>query len=68
MNNTKQQTININPENLPEVKCGCGCSIFVQGTQIRKVSALLSPEGKDSYLFIPVFVCKDCKLELPNTP
>lgn len=44
-----------------EVICdSCGNNVFSQGVFLRKVSALLNPDGKDGYLPIPTFYCTSC--------
>jgi uncharacterized Zn finger protein len=44
-----------------EVKCDqCGNNVFSQGVFLRKISALVSPEGRDGYLPIPTFHCTSC--------
>ena len=41
----------------------CGNQLWDQKIQLRKVSALLSPTGKEMYLQAPILVCTEC-----NTP
>lgn len=44
-----------------EVKCDkCENTTFNQGVFLRKVSALVNPEGRDAYLPIPTFYCTSC--------
>lgn len=59
MNNEMQ--IRINPDDLLDVKCG-GCEnlYFEQVLQIKKLSALQSPNGKESLIPVPVFRCTSC--------
>lgn len=40
--------------------CKCGNHTFVAGTFLRKVSALLSPNGTAGILPIPTFLCNAC--------
>jgi len=44
-----------------EVNCtNCGNTVFNQGVFLRKVSALINPDGRDGYLPIPTFYCVSC--------
>ena len=44
-----------------EIVCDeCGCKSFHPPFLIRKVSALLSPSGKESIIPIQVFACDSC--------
>ncbi len=38
----------------------CGNVTFNQGVFLRKVSALVNPDGRDAYLPIPTFTCTAC--------
>lgn len=38
----------------------CGCKVFQEGVMIRKVSALLTGQGKPGLVPIPVFLCAEC--------
>jgi len=59
MNNEMQ--IRINPDDLLDVKCeGCENLYFEQVLQIKKLSALQSPNGKESLIPVPVFRCTSC--------
>ena len=53
--------INIKPEDLKDIICGeCGSKYFRQVQAFKRISALLSPTGKEQILPIPVFRCDDC--------
>ena len=58
-----EQTVNI-PVSLDQtdaIKCDeCGKSTFRPAFLLRKVSALLSPNGKDAVIPIQVFACDSC--------
>ena len=57
----QQQRSNIDINSTSEVKCdGCGNNVFNQGVFLRKVSALVNPDGRDGYLPIPTFYCTSC--------
>ena len=44
-----------------ELKCDeCGCTTFHPAFLLRKVSALLSPNGKETIVPIQVFACDSC--------
>jgi uncharacterized Zn finger protein len=59
MNNEMQ--IRINPDDLLDVKCeGCDNLYFEQVLQIKKLSALQSPNGQESLIPVPVFRCTSC--------
>ena len=59
--NQHQQQININPEDLVDVTCDkCGNQTFVQAFLFKKLSAVLSPNGKDSMIPLQVFKCDEC--------
>lgn len=60
-----------NPDELPDVVCGnpeCGGTVFIQAQRIKKVSALLSPDGTARYIQTPVGVCLKCSTPLPLRP
>ena len=39
----------------------CGNKYFTEVTAIKKISALVSPTGKEILVPIPVLACADCK-------
>jgi len=39
----------------------CGNKYFTEATLVKKVSALVSPTGKEILIPIPVLACLDCK-------
>lgn len=43
----------------------CGSKIFHEAVVLKKVSAILSPTGKEELMPIPVFVCDKCG-EIPD--
>jgi len=49
----------------PNVVCECGCKIFVPAVALKKVSALVSPTGKEEIIDIPVYICSKCG-EIPQ--
>ena len=68
LNDKAPMRINVNPADLPEVLCECGCDTFIQGVRIRKVSALISPDGQEKYIHIPTSACVKCHTALPDKP
>ena len=73
----EQQQMNIDPSKTEVVECQaigtdpidgimkpCGNTTWDQKIQLRKVSAILSPTGKEMYLQAPILVCAECNTEL----
>ena len=57
------QNININVDlkQTDEIKCDeCDSTVFHPAFILRKVSALLSPSGKETVIPIQVFACDSC--------
>jgi len=53
--------INIKPEDLKDICCEqCGSKYFRQVNAFKRISALLSPTGKEQILPVPVFRCDEC--------
>ena len=45
----------------PNVVCSkCGSKVFREGLILKKVSALVSPTGREELYPIPVYVCDKC--------
>lgn len=51
--------------NSPNVACKCGCKTFIPAVALKKVSALVSPTGKEEIMDIPIYVCSKCG-EIPS--
>jgi len=77
MNLTRQQKkqakkpvqLNINPDTLPDIECiECKSKYFIQALRIKRVSAIISPDGKERYVQIPVMLCASCNEELSQKP
>tara|TARA_R110001592_G_scaffold316154_2_gene592401 strand:- start:1207 stop:1482 length:276 start_codon:yes stop_codon:yes gene_type:complete len=64
MNQTQQQpkqNININPSDLVDVLCEkCECQTFTQVFLFKKLSAVLSPTGKDTMVPLQTYKCTEC--------
>ena len=57
----EQQTMQINPEDTTPVICSkCKSEVFQMGFMIRKLSAIMSPDGKEQQFQIPVAICMGC--------
>jgi len=51
----------IDASDLDDILCEeCGGKIFRQASMFKKLSALISPTGKEQIVPIPVFRCDDC--------
>ena len=44
----------------PNIVCECGCKTFVQVYVLKKLSALISPTGRQEILDIPLYKCSAC--------
>lgn len=59
--NQNQQQININPEDTTGVACvKCSTEFFIPVYMLRKVSAIISPSGKEETIQVPVMACAQC--------
>ena len=53
--------VNIKPEDLKDIACeNCGCKYFRQVSAFKRVSALVSPTGKEQIVPVPTFRCDEC--------
>ena len=53
--------LRVNPSDLQDVSCEkCGNDTFREACFVKRVPALLSPTGKDSYLPVATFACLSC--------
>ena len=53
--------INIDPKDLKDIGCeSCGCQFFRQVSAFKRISALVSPTGKEQIVPVPTFRCDDC--------
>ena len=61
-----QQQVQIDLSDADTMKCQkCENSIFIQGYVIKKISAIVSPTGKEVIAPIQVFNCGNCGEILP---
>jgi DNA-directed RNA polymerase subunit RPC12/RpoP len=55
------QQIQINPEDTTGVVCPqCNSEFFIPVYMLRKVSALISPSGREEIIQVPVMACSQC--------
>lgn len=60
--------LNITLDQTEKLVCdSCQGETFQQVFLLRKIGALLSPNGKESLMPIPVFECSSCGTVLPET-
>ncbi len=52
----------------PNEVCECGSELFLQGVVLRRISAIVSPSGKDEIATLPVLSCVVCKQGHPGNP
>ena len=61
-----KQQVQVDLKDADTMKCqSCGNSIFIQGYVIKKISAIVSPTGKEVIARIQVFNCGNCGEMLP---
>ena len=57
----QQPNINIRPEDLKNIVCeNCGGRFFREVQAFKRISALISPTGKEQIMPVPTFRCDDC--------
>ena len=53
--------LNINPSDLTDIVCDkCGSQCFVPTFLFKKLSAVLSPNGKETIIPMQIYRCADC--------
>ena len=61
LNRPQGLNLNIKPEDLKDIVCeNCGSKYFRQVQAFKRLSALISPSGKEQIVPIPVFRCDEC--------
>ena len=61
LNMNQQKQIKINPNDLTDVVCDkCGEQTFEPVFLFKKLSAVMSPTGKDSLIPLQVYRCTEC--------
>ena len=59
--NQGQTQVQINPSDLTDVMCDkCDNQTFAPAFMFKKLSAVLSPSGKDSLIPLQVYACTKC--------
>ena len=59
--NREQPGLNVDFSQTTEIVCGkCKNDTFIPAFKMRKLSALLSPAGKETIIPINVFACNKC--------
>lgn len=53
--------LKLNPKDLESVVCeSCGNDTFVESYFLKRVSALISPDGQEKFVPLPTFKCSSC--------
>ncbi len=66
MNDNTQAHLNLDVTKLPTMRCiRCGGFTFNDAYVIKKVSAIVSPSGKETAAPIQIFTCANCGTILP---
>ena len=61
MNNPQQPQMKVDMSQTTSVSCeACKHDVFIPSFKLRKLSALLSPHGKETMIPIQVFACAKC--------
>tara|TARA_R110002050_G_scaffold53815_4_gene122221 strand:- start:1297 stop:1557 length:261 start_codon:yes stop_codon:yes gene_type:complete len=61
MDQKKGLNMQIKPEDLKDIACEqCGCKYFRQVNAFKRISALVSPTGKEQIVPVPTFRCDEC--------
>ena len=61
-----QQQVQVDLKDADTMKCqSCENTIFIQGYVVKKISAIVSPTGKEVIAPIQVFNCGNCGEMLP---
>mgnify|MGYP001161478668 FL=1 len=56
-----QQQMNVDISQTTEMKCEkCGNNTFKQTMMLRKLSAIVSPNGQETIIPVGVFACESC--------
>ena len=65
-NVNSEQSVNIEIDQLENVKCDCGCETFIPAVKVKKISAIISPSGREEKAAVQTLVCIKCKKEVSN--
>jgi len=59
--NTPNQPLDVDISTAEDVSCSkCGTSVFREVALIKRVSPLVSPSGKETFVPIGTFACASC--------
>lgn len=57
--------LNVNPNELENIVCdNCDSEIFEQNLKIKHVPKVISPNGQEGYINLPLINCKGCGKDL----
>lgn len=57
----KKVNLDIDPESLDDIVCSeCGSKYFYQINGFKRLSAIISPTGKEQIIPVPTYRCSDC--------
>ena len=57
----KQQQVQVDLKQAETIKCGdCGNYLFITSFILKKLSALVSPNGQESLIPVQVYSCGNC--------
>lgn len=48
----------------PDFACECGNTTFKELLKVKKISALISPNGRESYVPYEILVCNKCEKQI----
>jgi hypothetical protein len=61
LNANRQPGLNINPNDLEDMVCSkCECQTFEPVFLFKKLSAVMSPTGKETLIPLQVYRCTEC--------
>lgn len=60
------QNINVDLNDVPSMTCKCGHKLWKAVAIVKKISALVSPTGKETIVPIQVLACDKCGRILPG--
>ena len=63
------KTVNVNPNDLPDRVCECGCKVFAQALALKELPMVLSETNRAETVMGRVgFVCVGCGKIIPLRP
>jgi|WetSurSiteA1Bulk_404760.scaffolds.fasta_scaffold164678_2 hypothetical protein len=57
---TGSKTVGVDVSKAVGKVCSCGCIYFIQAYELKTLSAIISPTGKEVLIQKAVWICKDC--------